>query len=312
VLLLGRARLQAALREVGQLTVLPSSYHPIHIPFDQLNYQTEGSALVEFNPDYLVVTLKGIVTQSALEELKEYIPPHTVVISLQNGIHNADVIQSILPNKVVRGMFPFNVVTLENGQYKQGSAGKIHVGSSSEVEAFVEVMNSSHIPTIPHGNMLGVMYGKLVLNLNNSLNALSGLTLKQELDQYAFRSLLSDLQQEALDVYKAAGIEPVATNAVPVWTIPKVLHLPDFIVQPFGTLLFGIDPVGRSSMYEDLVNGRLTEVDLIHGEVVGLATKHGVQAPLNAGIVRVVKEWEQHRHNRSPGWSADEIRRRLL
>jgi 2-dehydropantoate 2-reductase len=57
--------------------------------------------------------------------------------------------------------------------------------------------------------------------------------------------------------------------------------------------MLAIDPLARSSMWDDLQAGRRTEVDYINGEIVALAKSKGVRAPLNARVVALIREAEQ-------------------
>ena len=56
--------------------------------------------------------------------------------------------------------------------------------------------------------------------------------------------------------------------------------------------MLAIDPLARSSTWEDLQAGRRTEVDALHGAVVELAGRAGQSAPVNARIIELVREAE--------------------
>jgi 2-dehydropantoate 2-reductase len=133
----------------------------------------------------------------------------------------------------------------------------------------------------------------LLLNLNNPLNALSGLPLRDELAQRSWRRCLALLQREGLRVLKAAGIRPAQLTALPARWLPSVLDLPDALFQRLAARMLAIDPLARSSTWEDLQMGRRTEVDYINGEIVELATSKGLSAPANAHVVSLIREAER-------------------
>jgi 2-dehydropantoate 2-reductase len=56
--------------------------------------------------------------------------------------------------------------------------------------------------------------------------------------------------------------------------------------------VLAIDPVARSSMWEDLEAGRATEIDWINGEVVRLGREHGVPTPVNSTLVELIRQAE--------------------
>ena len=62
--------------------------------------------------------------------------------------------------------------------------------------------------------MEGVAWGKLLFNLNNAVNALSGLTILEELKQRDYRRVFAAAIIEALDLLDAAGIEPAKIGPV--------------------------------------------------------------------------------------------------
>ena len=85
--------------------------------------------------------------------------------------------------------------------------------------------------------------------------------------------------------------------------------MPTFIVKLVTAAQMKVDPEARSSMWEDLQRGRPTEVDWLNGEIVDLARKVGVDAPLNARIVALVHEAEGG--TGSPNLGADALWRAL-
>jgi 2-dehydropantoate 2-reductase len=67
--------------------------------------------------------------------------------------------------------------------------------------------------------------------------------------------------------------------------------------------MLAIDPIARSSTWDDLKAGRLTEVDYINGEVVKLAQAQGRQAPINAKLCELIHAAE---HN-SRHWTSEDL-----
>jgi 2-dehydropantoate 2-reductase len=157
------------------------------------------------------------------------------------------------------------------------------------------------------GNIAGVQWGKLLVNLNNALNALAGLPLRQQLAQRAWRVLFADQIAEGLAALKAEGIRPVSSTPVPARLTPPLLRLPDAL---FGMLLgrtMRIDPEARSSMWEDLQRGRRTEIDYLQGVITEIADRHGLQVPLSRRIVALIKRAEAGGKG-SPKLSPEQIR----
>jgi 2-dehydropantoate 2-reductase len=97
------------------------------------------------------------------------------------------------------------------------------------------------------------------------------------------------VQQEAMALLSEAQIKPAKLTAVPTHLIPKILSLPNPIFKLLSRKMLEIDPLARSSMQDDLLAGRLTEIDWINGEVLKLAEQSGQQAPINTRLIELVK-----------------------
>jgi 2-dehydropantoate 2-reductase len=140
--------------------------------------------------------------------------------------------------------------------------------------------------------MPAIAWGKLLINLNNAINALSGRTLLEQLRERDYRRVVAASMLEALEVLKAAGIEPAKIGPVPPRLLPHVIASPDFIFNNLFLKIQKIDARARSSMADDLVAGRETEVDYLNGEVVKLGREVGRPTPINAMIVSLIKQRE--------------------
>lgn len=159
----------------------------------------------------------------------------------------------------------------------------------------------------PTDNIEGVQWGKLVVNLNNALNALADIPLRRQLAQRQWRRLFADQMAEGLAAIRADGIKPVSPTPIPSGWMPPLLRLPDAIFEVLLGRTMKIDPEARSSMWEDLQRGRRTEIDYLQGVVTEIADRHGLEAPLSRRIVALVRRAEADGHG-SPGLTPEQIR----
>ncbi len=219
--------------------------------------------------------------------------PGTPVLSLQNGVDNVGRIRTaalrLLP---LAAMVPFNV-TLDreaNGRIvvRQTTSGALHAEDHAVTRALAPLFAAAGLPLTLVADMVPVQWGKLLLNLNNPVNALSGLPLREELMDRDCRRALAALQDEALAVMKAAGIRPARIGAAPPRLIPTILRLPTFAFSRIAASMLTIAPTARSSMADDLAAGRPTEIDDLCGAVVRLARTQGLGAPRNAAMMELV------------------------
>ena len=104
---------------------------------------------------------------------------------------------------------------------------------------------------------------------------------------------MAKVLSEALTVLEAEGITPARTGKVIPNLMPKIMKLPDFLFNVVAASTLKIDPEARSSMYEDLMLGRRTEIDFLNGEIVRLGEKNHIATPVNTHIVELIKQSEQ-------------------
>jgi 2-dehydropantoate 2-reductase len=254
----------------------------------------------------VLVTVKSADTAEIAEIIARHAPDDAVIVSLQNGIGNAGVLRERLPGRrVLAAMVPFNVVAPGEGRFHRATSGDIMVEQDDAATA--DRLSVPGLKVRATGNIAGVQWGKLLVNLNNALNALSGLPLRRQLAERSWRRLLADQVAEGLAAIRAEGIRPVSPTPVPSGWTPSLLRLPD----PVFELLLGrtvkIDPEARSSMSEDLQRGRRTEIDYLQGVVVEIAGRHGLEVPLSRRIVALIKGAEAAA-NGSPGLTAEQVR----
>ncbi len=303
VTFIARERISTLLRTHG-LTLSRFGGERWSVPSERVACATGCDAAAA--ADLVLVTVKSAATAAVAKELAGVLRPATVVISFQNGVGNADVLRTALPNNIVlEGMVPFNVIERAAGAWHQGTAGELEVRSAPQLQPFAGDFERAGLPLVQHADMLPVQWAKLLLNLNNAINALSNRPLKEELAQRAYRRCLAMAQQEALALLARAGIKPARLTPVPPTWMPHFLSLPDGWFARLGRAMLTIDPLARSSMSDDLQAGRATEVDWINGEVVSLARRVGQRAPVNERLCELVHEAE--RNATRPAWDGEAL-----
>jgi 2-dehydropantoate 2-reductase len=287
VTLIGRPRVLDELREgvrVGELAGVTRTSTPA------LAHEPGAAA----SADLVLVTVKSAATAEAGRALAGVLPEGAIVISLQNGVRNAGLLRDALPGRrVLAGMVPFNVVRSAPGTYFRASAGTLAVERHPAADAFVAACRAGELGCELRDDMPAVQWSKLVMNLNNAINALSGRPLAAELADRDFRRCLAAAQREALALLADAE-QPIARLTIlPARWIARLLPAPDPVFRALAGRVVAIDPSARSSMWDDLEAGRPTEIDYIQGEVVALAKRIGRRAPVNQTLVSLVRAAER-------------------
>ena len=254
-------------------------------------------ALAFKDASVILVTVKSLATAEMAALIARHAPPAATVISFQNGVDNASVLRERLgPDRtVLAGMVPFNVMQLHNtGQpplFLRATSGTIQIEAS---DAHLSAqLNVPGLPVSESTNMTNVLWSKLVINLNNAVNALAGIPLRDELHDKRWRLILARQMDEALSVLKGADITPAAIEGVKPALMATALRLPAPLFRLAASASLAIDPEARSSMWEDLERRRMTEIDYLQGAILRLAEKHGVATPLTRRIIDLIKTAEK-------------------
>jgi 2-dehydropantoate 2-reductase len=303
VAFIGRPRIGEELRRHG-LTLTHYDDRSWRVEAPAIRYSVDPTSAAD--ADLVLATVKSGATAQAAAELAQVLPPAALIVSFQNGIGNADALRAALPGRtVLAGMVPFNVVARGPGAFHQASEGKLEVEDAAALEPFLAAFERAGLALGRHRDMLPVQWAKLLLNLNNAINALADLPLRDELAQRPYRQCLALAQEEGLGLLKLAGITPARLTPLPPAWIATLPRLPDQLFALLARRMLAIDPLARSSMSDDLAAGRLTEVDWINGEVVRLATRLGQTAPVNERLCALMHAAEQSAAR--PGWKGEAL-----
>ena len=291
VTLIGRPKISADVDAHG-LTVSDYSGWQAHLGPGDVDYRCGPEALDE--AEIIGLTVKSGDTGEAAAQIAAHATPGALVISFQNGVSNVDVLEQGLGGRfeVARGMVPYNVAYLGNGRFHKGVAGDLHADRRAGTRRLAERTGDGPAALKLSDQMLGLAWGKLLINLNNAVNALSGRTLQDELKQRDYRRVFAASMREGLDLLKEAEIEPVAAGSVPLARLPRMIDSPDWLFNRFFLKRWKIDAHARSSMADDLAAHRKTEVDYINGELVRLASRLQHAAPVNTAIVDLIRKAE--------------------
>jgi 2-dehydropantoate 2-reductase len=292
VILVGRERMKKQLTSHG-LQVTDWKGRDATMQIDQLQFSVSMESIADAN--YIFLTVKSGDTGCTAESILHHAKASAVIVSFQNGTQNVATLKAKLPNhKILKAMVPFNVLNNGEGQFHCGTEGNLAIeAKEGEYASLVNALEQAHLPVTLHDDIEGVQWGKLIINLNNAVNALSGIPLLEQMNNREYRLVMTKVIAEALAVMKVVGIKPARTGKViPSW-MPHILALPNWLFKRVASATLKIDPKARSSMYEDFALKRKTEIDFLNGEIVSLAKKHGIPAPVNQRIVNLVKDAEQ-------------------
>jgi len=309
VTLIGRKALADAIARHG-VTLLEFD-HEDHVDAAMVRVEEDARALSSC--DVVFCCVKSGATAEAAKILANVLEPATVIVSLQNGMRNPEILRAALPrNPVLPAVVSFNVMMREDAVFHRTTSGPLIIETRPEGQdgPWVDALRASGLEVEEVRPIAPEQWTKLLLNLNNAVGALSGAPTRELILSRGYRRVIAMLIDEALDVLNEAGVRTAKFRGVPMRVMSFIMKLPTPIVRVIIRAQLRVDPEARVSMWTDLERARLTEVDVLNGEIVRLADEHGVAAPINRRIVELVHEAEREGAG-SPGMSAETLLRSL-
>ena len=293
-------------REISEHGLELTDYTGARVRVEDVRYVDQPGPLAD--REAVLVTVKSMATEDAARPLAGFLRRDAVVVSFQNGVSNAARLRAVLPrHQVIAGMVPFNVARTGPGAFHNGTSGPLAVEDRTGLERpLVDALRSAGFGVEVRRDIDRVAWTKLLINLNNSINALAGLPLQEQLRDRGYRRIMAACIREGIEAMRAGGLRPVRLGRMIPGLAPAMLSLPNALFLRLAAAMVKIDPKARSSMLDDLERGRTTEVDYLNGEVIALGERYGVPVPANRVVRDLVKAAEKAGHG-SPRLSAAQI-----
>jgi len=230
--------------------------------------------------DLVIVFTKATATASVAAAAAGAIGPSTLVLTLQNGLGNIEVLRSYVPEeRLLAGtttlgtelLGPGHIRALGSGETVLGALGP---GPSDHAERTVLALSAAGLPARVAADALAVIWAKVAFNcVMNSLCAIASIPVSALARYDGFDALASSILREVAAVAAAEGV------AVDVAAALRLMKA-QFDPAASGSHL--------ASTLQDLMNGRPTEIAQLNGAIAARAQAHGIEAPLNALISQLV------------------------
>ena len=233
----------------------------------------------------VIIFVKSTQTRSASGAAAEVAGLDGSVMTLQNGMGNADIISELIePARILAGTTSHGATLLGAGNIRHAGVGSTTIGSWSKTKQefaraqyFSEFLTQAGIQTNAIEDVHKVVWKKLLINIGiNAITALTGITNGQVLDLEATREMSRSAVEEGISVARALGIDVD----------------PDIVDQVFKVAKS--TDVNRSSMGQDVDNKRQTEISAINGYIVREADKLGLIIPVNRTLTALVETLQYH------------------
>jgi len=265
VTLIGRAQHVEAVRRNGLF--LDTQSFQAHVPMEA---STEASAVR--GAKLVLFCVKSTDTESAATEMAPFLELDALVLSLQNGVDNAERLQSVLRQQVAPAVVYVATEMAGPGHVKHHGRGELVIGPAAARHEVAALFGDADIPVQISDNVVGALWAKLIVNCAyNALSAISQLPYGRLVKGEGVEAVMRDVVHECLAVAQGAGV-----------TVP-------------GDMWEGVQRIGRtmptqlSSTAQDIARGKRSEIDHLNGYVVRKGEALGIAAPVNRVLHALVK-----------------------
>ena len=232
--------------------------------------------------DLIIIAVKAYDTEQAMSGAVPLVGNETVVLTLQNGLYNLETIAAIVgKNRVFGGVTAHGATQLGYGYIRHAGSGETTIGSLSgehrtQLTGVCDLLSAAGIRTTTTADVMGTVWSKLIINAAiNPLTALTRLTNGELIEYAELLDVQKRVTEEACAVAEALGITIYYDN--PVEKVKEVCRA---------------TATNKSSMLQDILNGKQTEINYINGALVSEGTKCHVATPYNHVLTRLVTALE--------------------
>lgn len=223
----------------------------------------------------IILTTKAYDSAKAIKQIKKLLKKDTVILVLQNGLGNEEIVKRVAGDKakILRSVTAMATEFFEPGKIGFWS-GETIIEQNEVAEEICEILNKCMLKTRLFNDINLEVWNKLIVNcVVNPLSALFHVR-NRELVSGSLKTVRHGIVRECVEVGKAEGI-----------TFPKDLEQKvDEKISSYTNF---------SSMYQDIMKGKKTEIDFLNGKVVELGRKHSIPTPVNETLVGLTKFMEE-------------------
>jgi 2-dehydropantoate 2-reductase len=233
--------------------------------------------------DLIIVALKHHHLATAAADLKAFVGPDTVLISVMNGLESEAIIgEAVGQEKVLYAIsVGIDAVRQENrltysnpGRHIFGEADNTVV--SDRVHRVQEAFTGAGIAWETPPDMIRMLWWKFMINVGmNQASAAMRAPYGVFQTRTEARDLMEALMREVIALAGPAGVN---------------LGEPD--IADWRRVLETLSPAGKTSMLQDVEAGRKTEVEIFGGTVVALGQRHDVPTPVNRTLFQIIRVLE--------------------
>lgn len=224
-------------------------------------------------PDFVMIFVKAYNTRDAAYEIRDIIEHNTVVLTLQNGLGNIEILEEIIERKVYGGITAEGATLLSPGHVRHAGYGDTIIGPFHKgLQDLQDILNRAGFKTEIRDDIEGIVWGKLLINIAiNPLTAITGLKNGMLPKMDGTKKIMEGCLREAIEIADKKGIR---------------LPYEDPVKKAHGVCKNTAGNI--SSMLQDVLAHKPTEIDFLNGAIVREGEKLGIRTPVNSTLTHLV------------------------
>ena len=216
--------------------------------------------------------MKSTDTESAAAVINPHLSPDALVLSLQNGVENADRLRALLPREVIAAAVYVGTEMVGPGHVRHHGRGELVIERSKASNDIARALIAAGAPTEISDNVRGVLWAKLITNCAyTARSAITQLPYGRLVTGEGITAVTHDIVDECVAVAKTDGV-----------TLPGDV---DVAVRKIAETAAG----QYASTAQDLARGKRSEIDHLNGFIVRRGEALGVATPANRLLHAIVK-----------------------
>lgn len=244
---------------------------------EQVRVAASADASAVQGADLVLFCVKSTDTESAGAQLRPHLAPGALVLTLQNGVDNAERLRVVLPDHEVAAAVVYVATEMAGpGHVRHHGRGELVIEPSSRSEGVAQALIAAHVPTEISSNVRGALWAKLILNCAyNAVSAITQLPYGKTVVGDGVQDLMRDVVAECMAVAQGDGVQVAGDVNAAIRKIAETM------------------PGQFSSTAQDMARGKRTEIDYLNGLIVRRGEALGIATPANRVLWALVKLLEQ-------------------
>ncbi|MHA1910732.1 MAG: ketopantoate reductase family protein [Candidatus Kariarchaeaceae archaeon] len=239
--------------------------------------------------DIVLLTVKPNQTEEAAKIMSRYLQSNAIIVSIQNGVRNKEIISSHCDNEIIRGSAWWSATQLTTNEILWYTKTRQYLESDIKIDqSSLCQLLSKVVPTDFSVKFEAIMWSKLIINLLNAPHALTNSPYLLGFKDPALRTVVIASINEGIKICQENGIKIMQSLIEPF--IANIKRSQKEVISWISTQPINENMRHYVSTHKSILDGKKSDIDYLTGEVVSLGKPH--TTPINSFILNEVQKMD--------------------